>query len=113
MKIDPAIVSPIETSERSKRTRRGREFLMKREEDLKAEEEEEKRKEIKCGRRTCQGMVRVNRSEKACAEAIEAATLEFKENISSPQSSATFSTPPKKRKINKVPMKVTPIPKMV
>lgn len=96
MKIDPAIVSPIETLERGKRARRGREFLMKREDDVKAE-----------GKGRSQIDSSLIKKKKPNAKGAK------KANIPSPQSSATFSTPRKRRKIDKKPTKVTPIPKMV
>jgi len=101
-KIDPAIVSPIETLERGGRKRRSREFLMKREEDVKAEE--------KRNQRNRKDSTKQNNGKKS---EVAAAVEEVKENLSSPQSSATVSTPHKRRMLEKIPTKVTPIPKMV
>jgi len=102
IKIDPAIVSPIETLERGGRKRRSRDFLMKKEEDVTAEEEKKEGSE-KASKKV------MNKRKADTAIAAE----DVKENDSSKQSSATYSTPRKRRKLGKIPKKVTPIPKMV
>lgn len=91
--LDPVIVSPYETLERGGRKRRSREFLMQREEDLKAE----------------QKTALANKKVSNIAAATEAAG---KENHASLKSSPTCSTP-EKPKAAKKPKKVTPIPRMV
>lgn len=91
--LDPVIVSPYETLERGGRKRRSREFLMQREEDLKAE----------------QKTALANKKVSKIAAATEAAG---KENHASLKSSPTCSTP-EKPKAAKKPKKVTPIPRMV
>jgi len=102
IKIDPAIVSPIETLERGGRKRRSRDFLMKKEEDVTAEEERNEACTESSKRAT-------NKRKADAAIAAE----DVKENDSTKQSSATYSTPRKRRKLEKIPQKVTPIPKMV
>jgi len=102
IKIDPAIVSPIETLERGGRKRRSREFLMNKEEDVTV-----KRK--RNGGKKNASIRDMNKKEANAAVPTE----DVKENHSSKQSSATFSTPRKRRKLKKIPQKVTPIPKMV
>jgi len=102
IKIDPAIVSPIESLERGGRKRRSRDFLMKKEEDVTAEEERNEECTESSKRAT-------NKKKADAAIAAE----DVKENDSTKQSSATYSTPRKRRKLEKIPQKVTPIPKMV
>ncbi|VEU41309.1 unnamed protein product [Pseudo-nitzschia multistriata] len=99
--LDPAIVTPYEHLERGGRKRRGRDFLMKREEDALLEEQKAPQRNKAPAKQAAppanaQGMARAG-----------------KENRSSPQSSPTCSTPERPPKPAKKPKQVTPIPKMV
>jgi len=102
-KLDPAIVSPYEHLERGGRKRRGRDFLMLREEDVQLE----KRKSLERDSTPKKEEANSRNAPLAAAEAAE------KENRSSRQSSATTCATPEKPKAIKKPKKVTPIPKMV
>lgn len=113
--IDPAIVSPIETLERGKRSRRGREFFMKTDIDLKVEEKQLKIREPK--RKLLSDADAVSKRKKLpniLSTTAENKDCNSKEGNTAPEcNSATFSTPPKLKKASKIPTKVTPVPKVV
>jgi hypothetical protein len=97
--IDPAIVSPFETLERNERKRRGREFLLEREEDIKKKETTKRSTK--------------NAKDALCKDGLGTAGAETRETASSRQSITTYSSPQKQNVTTQMPKKVTPIPKMV
>ncbi len=124
--LDPAIVTPYEMLERGGRSRRGRDFLMKREED----NVDANTKTNRCRRRGRDNVAK-EASEMAHANASQSApgnkkptqpivAAPGKENKkrkqkynSSCRSGATCSSPEPPRVQKRLPKKVTPIPKVI
>lgn len=116
--IDPAIVSAFETLERGGRKRRGREFLLEREEDVvRNSDQDAPIGSIRnpSGNRTTGKATRKIETTTAVPRRqpldIPAEPVIANESPPSHQSSTTFSTPEKKTKPK--PKKVTPIPSLV
>jgi hypothetical protein len=135
--LDPAIVTPYEILERGRRSRRGRDFLMLREEDATAKDpnntdtnknhantnKNDTNKNTAMNQNQGRRRGRDNGQKEGVevpmpivAPGKENKTANGKKLIepSSRRSGATCSTPePPKRKEKKLPKRVTPIPKMV
>lgn len=123
--LDPAIVAPYEMLERGGRSRRGRDFLMKREEDIV--DTVTNTKTNSCRRRgrdnvtnEPSGIADANASQSKPTQPIVAAPGKENKNRkqkqkynSSCRSGATCSSPEPKKVQKRLPKKVTPIPKVI